>query len=171
MSQSPNSARRQRKRLRVHVAIGKAADDLGDYAFAMQHFDAADALHRGSMPFDSAAFSIEIDRLIARCTPELIARAPELGSSNATPVLILGMRGLARLSSSRSSRCIPLEIIQGLLTFWAPNLFPGGGLPGQTTPVAEPRCCRLRPDTLTTRRWKRKTLQPNSGSKNCRRMG
>ena len=79
------------QRLRIHLAIGKAADDLGDYALAMQHFDAADAVRRGSASFDSAAFSIETDRLIARCTPELIARAPELGSSDATPVLILGM--------------------------------------------------------------------------------
>jgi tetratricopeptide (TPR) repeat protein len=79
------------QRLRVHLAIGKAAEDLGDYALAMQHFDAADAVRRGSVPFDSAAFSIEIDRLIARCTPEWIARAPELGSADATPVLIIGM--------------------------------------------------------------------------------
>ena len=79
------------QRLRLHLAIGKAAEDLGDYALAMQHFDAADAVRRGSAPFDSAAFSIEIDRLIARCTPELIARAPELGSRDATPVLIIGM--------------------------------------------------------------------------------
>jgi tetratricopeptide (TPR) repeat protein len=79
------------QRLRVHLAIGKAADDLGDYASAMQHFDAADAVRRGSASSDSAAFSIEIDRLIARCTPEWIARAPELGSCDATPVLILGM--------------------------------------------------------------------------------
>jgi tetratricopeptide (TPR) repeat protein len=77
--------------LRLHLAIGKAADDFGDYALAMKHFDAADAVRRGSAPFDSAAFSTEIDRLIARCTSELIARAPELGSRNATPVLILGM--------------------------------------------------------------------------------
>ena len=77
--------------LRLHLAIGKAADDLGDYALAMQHFDAADAVRRGSTPFDSAAFSIEIDRLIARCTPEWIVRAPELGSCDATPVLIIGM--------------------------------------------------------------------------------
>src|ERR1700719_2531603 len=77
--------------LRLHLAIGKAADDLGDYALAMQHFDAADAVRRGCTPFDSAAFSMEIDRLIARCTPELIARAPELGSRDATPVLIIGM--------------------------------------------------------------------------------
>jgi len=79
------------QRLRLHLAIGKAADDLGDYALAMQHFDAADAVRRGSASFDSAAFSIEIGRLIARCTPELIARAPELGSGDATPVLIIGM--------------------------------------------------------------------------------
>jgi Flp pilus assembly protein TadD/LPS sulfotransferase NodH len=79
------------QRLRLHLAIGKAEEDLGDYALAMQHFDAGDAVRRGSRSFDSAAFSIEIDRLITRCTPEFIARASELGSRDATPVLILGM--------------------------------------------------------------------------------
>jgi Flp pilus assembly protein TadD len=79
------------QRLRLHLAIGKTAEDLGGYALAMQHFDAADAVRRRSVAFDSAAFSIAIDRLIARCTPEWIARAPELGSSDATPVLIIGM--------------------------------------------------------------------------------
>ncbi|MGA9878733.1 MAG: sulfotransferase [Candidatus Sulfotelmatobacter sp.] len=77
--------------LRVHLAIGKAAEDLGDDGLAMRHFDAADAVRRGTVRFDSAAFSTEIDRLIARCRPEWIARAPELGSSDATPVLIIGM--------------------------------------------------------------------------------
>ncbi len=76
---------------RLHLAIGKAADDLGDYALAMQHFDAADAVRRNSAPFDAAAFSVEIDRLIARCTPEWIASARGLGSSDAMPVLIVGM--------------------------------------------------------------------------------
>ncbi len=76
---------------RLHLAIGKAAEDLGDYSLAMRHFDAADAVRRSSSPFDSAAFSIEIDRLIARFTPKLIASAPGLGNSDATPVLIVGM--------------------------------------------------------------------------------
>jgi tetratricopeptide (TPR) repeat protein len=79
------------QRHRLHLAIGKAADDLGDYGMAMQHFDAADAVRRGIAPFDSAAFAAEIERLIARCTPELMAQAPGLGSSDATPVLIIGM--------------------------------------------------------------------------------
>jgi tetratricopeptide (TPR) repeat protein len=76
-------------RHRLHLAIGKAADDLGDYALAMQHFDAADAVRRCSASFDAAAFSTEVDRLIARCTPEWIA--PQLGSTDMTPVLIIGM--------------------------------------------------------------------------------
>jgi tetratricopeptide (TPR) repeat protein len=79
------------QRLRLHLAIGKAAEDLGDYALAMQHFDAADSVRRGASSFDWAAFSNEIDRLIARCTPEFIAREAELGSSDATPVLVIGM--------------------------------------------------------------------------------
>ena len=79
------------QRLRLHLAIGKTAEDLGDYALAMQHFDAADAVRRGFAPFDSAAFSVEIDRLIARCAPALMAQAPELGNCDAKPVLIVGM--------------------------------------------------------------------------------
>jgi len=76
---------------RLHLGIGKAAEDLGDYGLAMQHFDAADAVRRSASSFDSAAFSMFIDQLIVRCTPELIARESELGSRDATPVLIIGM--------------------------------------------------------------------------------
>jgi hypothetical protein len=79
------------QRLRLHLAIGKAAEDLGDYGLAMQHFDSADAVRRGVGPFDAAAFSLQIDRMIAHCTPEFIARAAELGSDDVSPVLIIGM--------------------------------------------------------------------------------
>ena len=79
------------QRLRLHLAIGKAADDLGDYGRAMGQFDAADEVRRSLVSFDSVAFSAEIDKMISRCTPELIARAVELGSQDATPILIIGM--------------------------------------------------------------------------------
>jgi tetratricopeptide (TPR) repeat protein len=79
------------QRVRLHLAIGKAADDLGDYGLAMEHFDAADVVRRESLSFDSTTFASEVDRLIARCTPEWIAHAAELGSHDATPVFILGM--------------------------------------------------------------------------------
>jgi tetratricopeptide (TPR) repeat protein len=79
------------QRARVHLAIGKAADDLSDYALAMHHFDAAYTVRRDSASFDSAAFATETERLISRCTPKLIAQAAELGHSDATPILIIGM--------------------------------------------------------------------------------
>ena len=79
------------QRLRLHLALGKAADDLGEYALAMQHFDAGAALRRELVVFDANAFAVEIDRMIAHCTPELMAKASELGNPDATPILILGM--------------------------------------------------------------------------------
>jgi tetratricopeptide (TPR) repeat protein len=78
-------------RHRLHLAIGKIADDLGNYALAMEHFDAADAVRREQNAFDAKAFETEVDRLIARCTPEWVAKSAEDGRAEATPVLIIGM--------------------------------------------------------------------------------
>ena len=107
---------------RLHLAIGKAAEDLGDYALAMQHFDAADGVRRNAASFDSAAFSVEIDRLIARCTPELIARAPELGSSDAAPVLIIGMPRSGTTLVEQIVSMHPEVGAGGELNFWNQRL-------------------------------------------------
>ncbi len=106
------------QRLRLHLALGKAADDLGDYALAMRHLDAADAVRRGSASFDSAAFDIEIDHLIDRITPDLIARAGELGCDDATPVVIIGMprSGTTLVEQIISSH--PEVVAGGELNFW-----------------------------------------------------
>jgi tetratricopeptide (TPR) repeat protein len=106
------------QRQRLHLAIGKAEEDLGDYALAMQHFDAADVLRRHAASFDSAAFSIEIDRLITRCTPELIVRASELGSSDATPVLIIGMPRSGTTLVEQIVSMHPEVAAGGELNFW-----------------------------------------------------
>jgi tetratricopeptide (TPR) repeat protein len=79
------------QRVRLHLAVGKVADDLGDYQLAMQQFDAADELRRSTLSFDSGAFDREIDQMISRCTPEAIARASADGNSDKTPILIVGM--------------------------------------------------------------------------------
>ena len=107
---------------RLHLAIGKAEEDLGDYALAMQHFDAADGVRRNAASFDSAAFSVEIDRLIARCTPELIARAPELGSSDAAPVLIIGMPRSGTTLVEQIVSMHPEVGAGGELNFWNQRL-------------------------------------------------
>jgi tetratricopeptide (TPR) repeat protein len=106
------------QRLRLHLALGKVADDLGDYALAMQHFDAADAVRRRSASFDSAAFDRQIDRLIAHCTEDLIARAGEAGSGDSTPVVIVGMprSGTTLVEQIISSH--PEVAAGGELIFW-----------------------------------------------------
>lgn len=106
------------QRHRLHLAIGKAADDLGDYGLAMQHFDAADAVRRQSATFDSVAFSREIDRLIERCTPQLLAHAPSLGNSEATPVLILGMPRSGTTLVEQIISAHPEVAAGGELNFW-----------------------------------------------------
>ncbi len=79
------------QKLRVHLALGKAADDLGDHGRAMRHFDAADAVRRATSPFDAAGFATQIGAMIARFTPALVAQAAKRGSPDETPVLIIGM--------------------------------------------------------------------------------
>jgi tetratricopeptide (TPR) repeat protein len=79
------------QRQRLHLALGKAADDLGDPGRAMRHFDAADALRPGSAAFDAAAFDAEVGRIIERCTPAALAGAPAQGRADVAPILIVGM--------------------------------------------------------------------------------
>ncbi len=78
-------------RMRIHLALGKAADDLGDYERAMRHFDAADLVRRAGAAFPAEQFDREVTQLIEQMTPDLIARAPRLGTPDPTPVLIIGM--------------------------------------------------------------------------------
>ena len=79
------------QRSRVHLALGKAADDLGDYGQAMREFDAAERVRNGIVRFDLAAFEARVDRMVRVFTPEGIARAASVVSSDPTPVLIVGL--------------------------------------------------------------------------------
>jgi len=78
------------QRARVHLALGKAADDLGDYQEAMRQFDAAEALRNMIVRFDPVAFARLVERMIAQFTPEFIAAA-DCGSDDTTPILIVGL--------------------------------------------------------------------------------
>ncbi len=77
------------QRARVHLALGKASDDLGRYEEAMRHFDAAEALRNSVLRFDPAAYAARAARMIARFTPAVLAR--NSGCDDATPILIMGL--------------------------------------------------------------------------------
>ena len=106
------------QRMRVHLALGKAADDLGDHALAMQQFDAADAVRRSFMSFEPAEFDAQIGRIIASFGPEPIARAPALGSDDATPVLIVGMPRSGTTLTEQIVSSHPGVDAGGELNFW-----------------------------------------------------
>ncbi len=52
-------------RLKIHLALGKAFDDLGEPETAMPHFDRADALRRTLNRFDLQSFQARIERLMS----------------------------------------------------------------------------------------------------------
>ena len=79
------------QQLKIHLALGKAVDDLGDPGLAMRHFDNADALRRRLCAFSAEAFDIEVDRIIELSPPATLAHARELGDDDVTPTLIVGM--------------------------------------------------------------------------------
>jgi hypothetical protein len=70
------------------------------------------------VPFNPAAFSREIERLIARCTPEWLARSPESGSHDRTPVLILGMPRSGTTLVEQIVSMHPDAAAAGELHFW-----------------------------------------------------
>jgi tetratricopeptide (TPR) repeat protein len=79
------------QRLRIHLAIGKAAEDLGRYELAMLHFDNADKIRRDAVKFDSVEFARAVDRVIASCSLDVISKARVAGTNSDKPIFIVGM--------------------------------------------------------------------------------
>jgi len=103
-------------RLRLHLALGKAADDLGDPASAMQNFEAADQLRRVLSPFDAAAFAAQIERLIARFPKSLFGTPTR--TPDPTPILILGMPRSGTTLTEQILSSHPEVAPAGELNFW-----------------------------------------------------
>ncbi len=104
------------QRIRVHLALGKTADDLGDPASAMRQFDAADTVRRGLMPFDSAEFDRQVGRLIGRFSPAI--ELPARDDGDATPVLIIGMPRSGTTLTEQIVSSHPAVEAAGELNYW-----------------------------------------------------
>ncbi len=139
------------QRIRVHLALGKAEDDLGDHRAAMEQFDAADAVRRTLMPFDAALFDRQVDRLISLFPAERFAPPGLPGHSDAAPVLIIGM--------PRSGTTLTEQVVSshsqvgacGELNFWNERgiawLMAGSGAP-DGAPLDAHAVARLSSDYL-----------------------
>lgn len=103
---------------RLHLALGKAAEDLGDCALAMQHFDSADSVRRSTSDFDTSAFAKEVDRLIERFSSDCLAGASQRGSRDATPILIIGMPRSGTTLVEQIVSMHPEVMAGGELHFW-----------------------------------------------------
>lgn len=111
------------QRSRVHLALGKAADDLGKFQEAMQHFDAAEALRSTIVRFDLASFEARVERLIARFTPAFIARTISTRTLSRTctvpkPILIVGLPRSGTTLVEQILSAHPAVQAGGELAFW-----------------------------------------------------
>ena len=79
------------QRIRIHLALGKAFEDLGEFGSAMRHFEEANRIKEALGRFDRTAFARRIDGLIERFTPEFIAAHVAGGDDSDLPIMIVGM--------------------------------------------------------------------------------
>jgi tetratricopeptide (TPR) repeat protein len=107
-----------RQRMMLHFSAGKGLDDLGDYAGAIHHFDAANRIRRKLAPFDLAKLKERVDRTIARFTRELFASNAALGNDDETPILVLGMPRSGTTLIERIVSSHPEVGGGGELVFW-----------------------------------------------------
>ena len=78
-------------RMKMEYALGKAYDDLGDHAAAIQHFDGANRINRRLSSYDRAGQAAWVDTIVARCTREYFTRNAALGVDDKSPIFVVGM--------------------------------------------------------------------------------
>ena len=75
----------------LHVALGILAERRGDYAEAFAEISKGKALRARAHPYNSAANSDGVEKLVSVLTPERFAALSGAGSPNESPIFIIGM--------------------------------------------------------------------------------
>ncbi len=78
-------------RIRLHLALAKAHDDLGDFPAAAAALDAADTLRTGISRFDRAAVAQRGAQIRQIFTPTYMANPQHVGRYSSMPILVVGM--------------------------------------------------------------------------------
>ncbi len=108
-------------RAKLHLALAKAFDDLGDYGAAMTHILKANQVRAPLARFDRAAVARRADAVIARFTPAFYASRTPKGDPSTLPVLIVGLprSGTTLVEQMLSNH--PKVAGAGELVFWPPR--------------------------------------------------
>jgi tetratricopeptide (TPR) repeat protein len=116
------------QRRSVYFALGKAFDDLGNYAEAMQHFEAGNRIRREAGTLDRATLAQQTSALIRATPPGYLNRSWPLGVADETPILIVGMprSGTTLVEQILSSH--PEVAAGGELAFWGDQNSAGLGV-------------------------------------------
>lgn len=77
--------------VKLHLALGKAFDDLGDYGAAMRHIAKANRIKATLATLDRERLARHVDALIGLYTPEFLASRRSHGNPSELPVMIVGM--------------------------------------------------------------------------------
>ncbi|MEM7431235.1 MAG: sulfotransferase [Pseudomonadota bacterium] len=78
-------------RWHLHFAMGKAAEDSGDYAVSFENYEKGNALYRSNYGYDPDLNSERCQRLIDDFTADVFAERSGLGSDADAPIFIVGM--------------------------------------------------------------------------------
>lgn len=79
------------QRMHLGFALGKSAEDAGDYPTAFRYLDTANRLRRAGYSYDRAESDTAFAEIEATFTPELFAARSGHGVDDATPIFVLGM--------------------------------------------------------------------------------
>ena len=108
------------ERRAIHFALGKAYDDIQDYAEAMWHFETANRIRSLAAPLDRERLIRETDSMIGATPPGYLDRTPDLGVEDETPILIVGMprSGTTLVEQIPDEPIRRWRLAEGELPFW-----------------------------------------------------
>jgi tetratricopeptide (TPR) repeat protein len=139
-----------RQRQSIHLALGKAHEDLGNYEIAMRNFEAGARARTLGGGLDRATLIQRIDRLIEATPPGYRDLQPDRGAEDATPILIVGMPRSGSTLIEQVLSAHPEIAAGGELTFWSERDMPGGDVwrvvstPEATRRLADDYLAKLR---------------------------
>jgi tetratricopeptide (TPR) repeat protein len=78
-------------RFHFHFALGKALEDLGEFADSFHHYDAGNRLRREQLHYDPNVFSQYVERARTLFTREFFTARKGFGSAAPDPIFIVGL--------------------------------------------------------------------------------